>query len=292
MLRSISSLGRGVLLGRLLRAAVRGSSATLSAYSRVGRRGRTWRDAGRLPSRTCLEQSALASFRTLCSLFALSVVLTLALVSSAFAQLLPTLSIDDVTVTEGDLGTTNATFTVTRSGDKTLITTVNFVTANDTATQPGDYAPSSGTLTFNSGEATKTVTVSVNGDTLDEADERFFVNLSTVVNATSSDDRGIGTITDDDDTPQANEDGSPANPITLTEDDPNGVTTNVLANDTGLRDTPIEVEVTTQPSKGTATVNPDNTITYKPSANENGSGIKDLAGNALAVSKSWQFSVK
>jgi hypothetical protein len=108
---------------------------------------------------------------------------------------------------------------VTRSGEKTLITTVIFATANDTATQPGDYTPSSGTLTFNPGEATKTVTVSVNGDTLDEADERFFVNLSTAVNATIIDDRGIGTITDDD-TPQANEDGSAANPIALTEDDP------------------------------------------------------------------------
>jgi hypothetical protein len=102
----------------------------------------------------------------------------------------------------------------------------------------------------------KTVTVSINGDTLDEPDETFFVNLSTAVNATISDDRGIGTITDDD-TPQANEDGPAANPITLTEDDLNGVTTDVLANDTGLRDTPVEVEVTTQPNKGTATVNPD-----------------------------------
>jgi hypothetical protein len=57
-----------------------------------------------------LERSALASFRTLCSLFALSAVLTLALASSVFAQLVPTLSIDDVMVTEGDSGTTNATF--------------------------------------------------------------------------------------------------------------------------------------------------------------------------------------
>ena len=52
----------------------------------------------------------MASFRTLCSLFALSAVLTLALASSVFAQLVPTLSIDDVMVTEGDSGTTNATF--------------------------------------------------------------------------------------------------------------------------------------------------------------------------------------
>ena len=216
--------------------------------------------------------SRLLGVGALCKVFVLSVVLTLALTSAAFAQLLPesTLSINDITVTEGDAGTKNATFTVTRSGDQTLVSTVNFATANDTATQPSDYASTSGTLTFAAGETKKTVTVSVNGDTEDESDETFFVDLSTAVNATISDSRGVGTIIDDDYTPQANDDGSAANPITLVEDDPNGVTTDVLANDTGLGDTPITVEVTTTPSKGTATVNADKTITYKPKANENG----------------------
>ncbi len=140
----------------------------------------------------------MASLRVSCKVLALSVVLTLALASTAFAQLVPTLSINDVEVTEGDTGTTDARFTVTRSGNQTLISTVNFATANDTATQPSDYASTSGTLTFAAGETTKTVTVSVNGDTEDEADEKFFVNLSTAVNATISKDRGVGTIIDDD----------------------------------------------------------------------------------------------
>jgi len=217
------------------------------------------------------QRSCLLDVGVLCKVFVLSVVLALALVSPAFAQLLPesTLSIDDVTLTEGDTGTTNATFTVTRSGDTSLISTVNFATADDSATQPGDYGPISGTLTFAAGETTQTVTVSVNGDTLDEVDEKFLVNLSAAVEATISDDRGVGTIIDDDYTPQANDDGSAENPITLTEDDPNGVTTNVLANDTGLGDAPITVTATNG-GKGTVTVNPDNTVTYKPNANENG----------------------
>ena len=114
------------------------------------------------------------------------------------ANYVPALSINDVTVTEGNAGTTNATFTVSLSASSSQQVTVNFATADDTAIQPGDYTSSSGTLTFASGETTKSITVSVNGDTADEADERFFVNLSGATNATISDGQGVGTITDDD----------------------------------------------------------------------------------------------
>ena len=57
------------------------------------------------------------------------------------------------------------------------------------------------TLTFAPGETTQTITVPVNGDVLDEADETFFVNLSSPVNATIADGQGVGTITDDDAAP-------------------------------------------------------------------------------------------
>ena len=80
--------------------------------------------------------------------------------------------------------------------------TVNYATANGTATRRRDYtAAAAGTLTFAPGETTKTVTVAVNGDTLDEADETFTVNLSAATNATIADGQGVGTITDDDPTP-------------------------------------------------------------------------------------------
>jgi large repetitive protein len=75
------------------------------------------------------------------------------------------------------------------------------------------------------------------------------------------------TVTAVNDTPQANDDGSAGSPaVTMNEDYPKGVVVDVLANDTGLGDRPITVTAT----NGTATVNPDNTVTYTPNANENG----------------------
>ena len=111
---------------------------------------------------------------------------------------LPTLSVNDVTVTEGDTGTVNAVFTVTLAQASGLGVSVDYATANNTAIAPADYTAASGTLTFAAGETTKTVTVLVNGDTLDEANETFFVNLSNPSNATIADGQGVGTITDDD----------------------------------------------------------------------------------------------
>ncbi len=126
----------------------------------------------------------------------------------------PTISINDVTVTEGDSGTVNANFTVSLSAASGLTITVNRVTANNTAVAPGDYtALSSSTLTFNPGQTTQTVTVVVNGDTIDEgASETFFVNLSSSVNASILDNQGVGTITDDDNAPTIS-----INDVTVTE---------------------------------------------------------------------------
>ena len=115
----------------------------------------------------------------------------------------PALSINDVTVTEGNTGTVSANFTVTLFPTATTTVTVNWATANGTATQPSDYAAGSGPLSFAPGEATKTVTVMVNGDTTPEANETFFVNLSGASGASVSDGQGQGTITNDDGAPPA-----------------------------------------------------------------------------------------
>src|SRR6185436_73781 len=79
--------------------------------------------------------------------------------------------------------------------------TVNYATANNTAITTADYATNSGMLAFAPGETTKTITVQVTGDSLDEASESFFVNLSNAGNASISDRQGIGTISDDDESP-------------------------------------------------------------------------------------------
>ena len=119
----------------------------------------------------------------------------------------PSLSINDVTLSEGNSGTTSFTFTVTKTGSTALDVTVNYATADGTAqddnptSEDSDYAPTSGTLTFAANEGTKTVTVLVNGDALEEPNETFSVTLSSPTNATVSDGTGVGTINDDDPTP-------------------------------------------------------------------------------------------
>jgi hypothetical protein len=113
----------------------------------------------------------------------------------------PTLAINDVTVTEGNTGTVNAVFTVTLSTVSGQAVTVNYATANGTAVAPADYTATSGTLTFAAGVTTQSITVPVVGDTLDEANETFVVNLSGATNATIADSQGVGTITDNDATP-------------------------------------------------------------------------------------------
>ncbi|MCX5671736.1 MAG: PA14 domain-containing protein, partial [Planctomycetota bacterium] len=114
---------------------------------------------------------------------------------------LPALSISDVQVTEGDAGTVNAVFTVTLAPVSGRTVTVDWATADGTARSPADYAAAGGSLTFLEGETTKTVTVAVNGDLLDENDETFSVNLSGQTNATIADGQGVGTILDNDPLP-------------------------------------------------------------------------------------------
>src|SRR5205823_5949559 len=92
-----------------------------------------------------------------------------------------------------------AVFTVTLSAVSGQTVTVVATSANGTAISPFDYtALSPTTLTFAPGETSKTVTVAVNGDTLAEANETFFVNLNAAINATFADNQGLGTISNDD----------------------------------------------------------------------------------------------
>lgn len=90
--------------------------------------------------------------------------------------------------------------TVTLSQATTSKVSVRFATANGTAVagRTGDYTATSGTLTFNPGETLKTIAVAVRNDSLVEADETFFVNLSRASGATIAVSRGTGTIVNDD----------------------------------------------------------------------------------------------
>ena len=91
--------------------------------------------------------------------------------------------------------------TVRLSGASGRVVTVSYATTDGTASSPADYTAGSGTLTFAAGEIAKTISVSVAGDTVDEPDETFAVNLSAPVNATIADTQGIVTIVDNDPIP-------------------------------------------------------------------------------------------
>src|SRR5258705_2810148 len=117
----------------------------------------------------------------------------------------PTLTINDVSVTEGNSGTTTATFTVTLSPVNAAQTvTVGYGSVDGTATTANnDFVPATGTLTFNPSVATQVISVTVNGDTVAEPNETFFINLSNAMNAVIGDGQGAGTITNDDAPPPA-----------------------------------------------------------------------------------------
>ncbi len=97
---------------------------------------------------------------------------------------LPGISISDVTLPEGNSGTTSFNFTVSLTASSASTVTVNYTTADGTATAPSDYATKSGVVTFTPGLTSQVVSILVNGDTLFEPNETFFVNLTTPANAT------------------------------------------------------------------------------------------------------------
>ena len=118
----------------------------------------------------------------------------------------PTLSINDVSASEGNSGTTVFTFTVTSSlpapaGGITFdIATADGTAQDDTPpSEDNDYVAKSLTAqTITAGNTSYTFAVTVNGDTLVENNETFFVNLTNVANATVLDGQGQGTIQNDD----------------------------------------------------------------------------------------------
>ena len=110
----------------------------------------------------------------------------------------PALSVDDVVITETDEGTTNAVFTITLANPSSQPVTVDYTTTDGSAIAGEDYTATNGTLTFAPGETSKTVSVSVIGDRLDELDKEFSLDLSNADSATIADNSGLGTILDND----------------------------------------------------------------------------------------------
>ena len=132
---------------------------------------------------------------------------SIALMLNNFTAAKPCLSVNDVTLTENDSGTTDAIFTVKLSAASAQTVRVNyfatpafFLAFTSGATKGADFEDMPGTVTFLPGETTQTITIPVKGDLLDEFDQYFYVMLTTPVNAAISDGRGLGTILDNDPT--------------------------------------------------------------------------------------------
>ena len=108
------------------------------------------------------------------------------------------LTIGDVTVAEGD-GTASLEVTLTPESHEAV--TVDYTTADGTATAGDDYTAADGTLTFQANETSQEITIAITGDTDDEDAENFTVTLSSDDNVIIDDGTGQVTITDDDELP-------------------------------------------------------------------------------------------
>ena len=108
-------------------------------------------------------------------------------------------SVNDVSIIEGNGGSTNAVFTVTLSAASIGGQSVTFTTSDGTATAGSDYTAITQVLNFNAGETSQTVNVAVIGDTANEPNETFNVTLSAATNGlVLGDSAGVGTILNDD----------------------------------------------------------------------------------------------
>ncbi|MFN6568938.1 DUF4347 domain-containing protein [Dendronalium sp. ChiSLP03b] len=110
----------------------------------------------------------------------------------------PTISFVPISI-NGKEDSGNLVFAVKLSNASSQTITVDYTTSNDTAIAGDDYTPVTGTLTFNPGDLTQTITVPILDDLAAESSERFFVNLSNS-NVIITNNQAIGTITDDDPT--------------------------------------------------------------------------------------------
>lgn len=121
---------------------------------------------------------------------------------------LPSLSVADASVIEGDSGTTDLTFTLTLSEQANGDVNVDYATSDGSTTAGDDYTAASGTLTISGGTTSNTSSITVNGDATPEADETLTLTLSNVsANATLGPDSATGTILNDDATGTLNDTG-------------------------------------------------------------------------------------
>jgi hypothetical protein len=151
----------------------------------------------------------------------------------------PAVAVQDAHVGEGNSGTVTLTFTATLSAASGRTATFDYATgtgAQNPATAGTDYTSKSGTVTFVPGDTSEPITISVAGDTVDEQDETFALNLSNPLNLTIPDSVAIGTIDDDEPVPTVSvvdasaaegDSGTSTKDVTVTLSVPSGQTVTV-----------------------------------------------------------------
>jgi len=112
----------------------------------------------------------------------------------------PSAAIDDKTVGEA-AGTATFTVSLSRASKAGQTATIDYEVVSGTATAGSDFTASTGTLSFGGAETTKTIAVPIIDDTVEETDEVFVVRLSNPVHVSLADKQGLGTIQDNDETP-------------------------------------------------------------------------------------------
>lgn len=109
------------------------------------------------------------------------------------------ISIADASLVEGNSGDAPMLFTVSIDAPAPAGgVSVDFVTADGTATAGSDYVATSGTASIAEGDTSTTITVAIIGDELGEFDETFSVTLSNPTGAALNDASATGTILNDD----------------------------------------------------------------------------------------------
>ena len=119
---------------------------------------------------------------------------------------LPTVSVGDVTLQEGDQNRTfNFSVFLNKTFDQEV--KVDFTTQGNSAEADVDFVSTSGTLVFAANDREEMVSVEILADTIRELDEDFRLVLSNPVNAIINDGEGIGTIRNDDTFVPVSQDG-------------------------------------------------------------------------------------
>jgi hypothetical protein len=111
---------------------------------------------------------------------------------------MPSISVIDVAVPEGQAGLTSAMFGLRLSAPSGRPVAVSWATRDGSASQGTDYVEGSGSAVFAPGVTAIAVTVMVIGDTRPENDETMFLDLISPVNAGVQDGLAEGVLLDDD----------------------------------------------------------------------------------------------